>query len=206
MAGADSMSLSSPPRTPRGSSHDPYDSRPAKKVIIGAATMARGAVAVAGAFRFAPRPSAPAAPRIAQRKLDLNRLTFPETKSRCGSPKPRLTWIGKRIARCLLHSNRSSASRLAPSTSKGSPGYTARSTSERLAVPENEHEWLTVAQGRSVRQIEELVKGHRLGDRPGAPPSSSRHVLRFEVLAETVSTFRESNFTAGFVGAASSML
>jgi hypothetical protein len=64
----------------------------------------------------------------------------------------------------------------------------------RVAVPENEHQWFGVARGRSVRQIAELVKGHRLGDGPGKPsgPSSSRHVLRFEVLAETFSTFREA--------------
>jgi hypothetical protein len=64
----------------------------------------------------------------------------------------------------------------------------------RVAVPENEHQWLGVARGRSVRQIEDLVSGHHLGDGPGKPrdSSSSRHVLRFEVLAETVSTFREA--------------
>jgi len=64
----------------------------------------------------------------------------------------------------------------------------------RVAVPDNEHQWLAVAQGRNLRQIEELVSGLRLGDGPGEPrdPSSSTHVLRFEVLAETLSTFREA--------------
>src|SRR5712671_5178240 len=35
----------------------------------------------------------------------------------------------------------------------------------RIATEENERAWLDVARGRTVRQLEELVAGHKLGDR-----------------------------------------
>jgi hypothetical protein len=64
----------------------------------------------------------------------------------------------------------------------------------RVAVPENEETWLQAAKSRSVRQIETLVAGHRPGDAPDDPhdPSLARHVLRFEVSADTLATFREA--------------
>src|SRR5260221_13873329 len=64
----------------------------------------------------------------------------------------------------------------------------------RVAVPENEHDWLEVARGRALRQVEELVSGHKLGDGPGdcADPSSRIHAIRLEVSAETFATFREA--------------
>jgi hypothetical protein len=51
-----------------------------------------------------------------------------------------------------------------------------------------------VSRGRTLRQIEDLVAGHALGDRPRDPrdPSLRRHVLRFDVEAETFATFREA--------------
>src|SRR5260221_6298049 len=64
----------------------------------------------------------------------------------------------------------------------------------RVAVSENEHDWLRVAKGRTIRQVEELVSGHKLGDGPGnrTDASSRMHVLRLEVSAETFATFREA--------------
>jgi hypothetical protein len=64
----------------------------------------------------------------------------------------------------------------------------------RVAVPENEGTWLEVAKSRSVRQIEELVAGHLPGDAPDDHYDASlkRHVLRFEVSADTLATFREA--------------
>src|SRR6266511_3756139 len=58
----------------------------------------------------------------------------------------------------------------------------------RVATPENEDAWLEVARGRTVQQIEELVAGHRPGDRPDDVYDSAmrRHVLRFEVSAEKI--------------------
>jgi hypothetical protein len=64
----------------------------------------------------------------------------------------------------------------------------------RVAVPENEHQWIRVAKGRSLREIEELVSGHRAGDSPGEASEGVplRRLLRFEVSADTYSTFREA--------------
>ena len=47
---------------------------------------------------------------------------------------------------------------------------------------------------RTVRDIERLVAGHERGDRPGdaVRPLAVRHVLRFEVAAETLATFRHA--------------
>src|SRR5690606_38559391 len=64
----------------------------------------------------------------------------------------------------------------------------------RVATPETEHEWLEAARGKTVRQIERLVSGREAGDRPSEPgrPEMRRHVLRFEVSAQTYATFREA--------------
>ena len=63
-----------------------------------------------------------------------------------------------------------------------------------MATPSNEHAWIDVAKGRTLRQVEELVSGHQPGDKPDDryDPSLRRHVLRFEVSAETYATFREA--------------
>jgi hypothetical protein len=64
----------------------------------------------------------------------------------------------------------------------------------RVATADNERAWIEVAKGRTLRQVEELVTGHRSGDKPDDPydPSLRRHVLRFEVSAETYATFRDA--------------
>src|SRR5258708_328653 len=64
----------------------------------------------------------------------------------------------------------------------------------RIATEENERAWLEVARGRTVRQIDELVAGRKPGDRPedSYDPALERHVLRFNVSAETFATFGEA--------------
>jgi hypothetical protein len=64
----------------------------------------------------------------------------------------------------------------------------------RVAIAETEREWLLAARGCTVRQIEKLGSGRVPGDRPTDPadPTLERHVLRFEVTAETMATFREA--------------
>jgi hypothetical protein len=66
-----------------------------------------------------------------------------------------------------------------------------------VATPETEAEWLEATRGRTVHQIERLVSGRTRGDRPtdAANPGAQRHVLRFEVSAETLAHVREA-FTA----------
>src|SRR5882672_5542761 len=64
----------------------------------------------------------------------------------------------------------------------------------RVAVSGNEGQWLQAAKGRTARQVEEMVAGHRPGDSPEdrVDPSLRRRVLRMEVSAETFATFREA--------------
>jgi hypothetical protein len=64
----------------------------------------------------------------------------------------------------------------------------------RVAIAETEDEWLQAAQGMTVRQVEALVNGRSPGDLPSSPsnPEVKRYVLRFEVRAETLATFREA--------------
>lgn len=64
----------------------------------------------------------------------------------------------------------------------------------RVAVGETEAAWLTVAHGKTAREVEALVAGHAPGDLPDDAPDARlvRHALHFEVSAETVATFREA--------------
>ncbi|HEY3496938.1 MAG TPA: HNH endonuclease signature motif containing protein [Polyangiaceae bacterium] len=64
----------------------------------------------------------------------------------------------------------------------------------RVATPETEAEWLQVAQGKTVREVEQLISGRRPGNLPddAADPRARRHVLRFEVSGEVLATFREA--------------
>jgi len=76
----------------------------------------------------------------------------------------------------------------------GTLSWSAGRELTRVAAPDNEHRWIGFVEGRSVRQIEELVSGHRVGDSPGEPSEGGapRHVLRFEVSSDTYSMFREA--------------
>jgi hypothetical protein len=64
----------------------------------------------------------------------------------------------------------------------------------RVATPSTETDWLAVARGRVSRDIERIVSGRKTGDRPEDPPDNSivKHVLRFEVRAETRALVREA--------------
>lgn len=64
----------------------------------------------------------------------------------------------------------------------------------RVAVPATEREWLEAANGQRVRDVERLVAGRRPGQGPRDPadPRLTRHVLRFEVTAETYALWREA--------------
>jgi hypothetical protein len=121
--------------------------------------------------------------------LQLGYATFPEYIERLFGYTARWTGERLRVAEALER-----LFEIDQALRDGVVSWSAVRELTRVAVPENEHQWLAVARGRSLRQIEELVSGHRLGDGPGerTAPSSSNHVLRFEVLAETFSTFREA--------------
>jgi 5-methylcytosine-specific restriction endonuclease McrA len=64
----------------------------------------------------------------------------------------------------------------------------------RVATTETESAWIEAARGRRVREIERMVSGRARGDSPtSAPrPELEKHVLRFEVSAETLAAFRDA--------------
>jgi hypothetical protein len=76
----------------------------------------------------------------------------------------------------------------------GTISFSAARELTRVAVPATEREWLDVSRGRTVREIEQLVSGHRPGSRPDdiPDPAARRHVIRLEVSGEALATFREA--------------
>jgi hypothetical protein len=78
--------------------------------------------------------------------------------------------------------------------SSGALGWSAVRELTRVAVADTEQDWLDVARGKTVRQLEELVAGKNPGDEPSSPsrPAARRHVLLFEVASETFALVREA--------------
>lgn len=102
---------------------------------------------------------------------------------------PRTTYDRLRTAEVLEH-----LPQIRQALNDGDLHWTAVRELARVATAETEAEWLAATRGRTVREIEQMVSGHTRGDRPGdAPrPEAMRHVLRFDVSAETLATFREA--------------
>ncbi len=121
--------------------------------------------------------------------LHLGFASFAEYIERVLGYKRRWTEERLRVAEAL-----EGLSELAQALRDGIMNWSAARGLTRVATPANERAWLEVARGRTLRQIEELVAGHRPGDKPDDPYDSSlrRHVLRFDVAAETYATFREA--------------
>jgi hypothetical protein len=67
----------------------------------------------------------------------------------------------------------------------------------RIVVWETEEAWLAAIAGKSLREVEQMVSGRAKGDLPGAPskPENVRHILNFEVSAETHALFRQARET-----------
>jgi hypothetical protein len=83
---------------------------------------------------------------------------------------------------------------LARALSHGALTWSAVRESTRIAAPQTETAWLDAAHGKTLRQLEELVAGKQPGDTPVTPPdpSARRHVLRFELTADTYALFRQA--------------
>jgi len=115
--------------------------------------------------------------------------SFSEYAERSFGYKPRSTQEKLRVAETLEE-----LPLLTQALEQGTLHWSAVRELTRVAVAENEREWLAVAQGKSLRQLEELVAGRASGDNPTSPqrPSERRHVLRFEVAPETFALFREA--------------
>src|SRR6185436_5747605 len=84
--------------------------------------------------------------------------------------------------------------RLERALSSGELSWSAARELTRVALCETEHEWLEFAHGKTLRQLEQALAGKQPGDAPGSPPdpSARRHVLRFEVAAETFALFGDA--------------
>lgn len=113
--------------------------------------------------------------------------SFAEYMERLFGYKPRSTEEKLRVAEALEH-----LPEVATALREGALCWSAARELTRVAVPDNETQWLDVARGKTQRQLEQLVSGRKPGDGPDAPAGPARHVLRFEVNAATLATFREA--------------
>jgi hypothetical protein len=121
--------------------------------------------------------------------LHLGFGSFAEYVERLFGYKPRWTEERVRVAQAL-----EGLPELSQALRDGAVTWSTVRELTRVATPDNEHAWLDVARAKTARQMEELVAGHRPGDEPTDPYDASlrKHVLRFEVSAETMATFREA--------------
>jgi hypothetical protein len=76
---------------------------------------------------------------------------------------------------------------------QGELAHSAVRELSRVAVPETEGEWLEAARGKSLREIEAMVSGHKPGDRPDdkTEPRLHRRTITLEVSPETYDIWRK---------------
>jgi hypothetical protein len=115
--------------------------------------------------------------------------SFGEYVERLFGYKPRSTQEKLRVAEALEE-----LPAVTRALETGALNWSAARELTRVAVAETETEWLEVARGKTVHQLEALVAGKSLGDKPasGGQADARRHVLRFEVAPETLALFREA--------------
>ena len=82
---------------------------------------------------------------------------------------------------------------MADALERGVISFSAARELSRVATRWTEDRWLAEAEGKNLRQIEEMVSGHKQGDQPDDPadPRVRRHVVSFEISAETFAQQRE---------------
>jgi hypothetical protein len=115
--------------------------------------------------------------------------SFVEYVERLFGSAPRETGERLRVARALEE-----LPETARALQEGRLCWSAVRELSRIVVPETEQAWLEAVEHKTVRQIERMVSGRAVGDRPEDPPKDEArtHVLRFEVSAETYATWREA--------------
>jgi hypothetical protein len=121
--------------------------------------------------------------------LRLGYASFAEYIERLFGYSPRWTAEKLRVAEALEE-----LPILSRALANGEISWSSARELTRVAVVETEPEWIEIARGRTAREVEKLVSGHRPGARPNDPPDprAVRHVFRFEVSADTFATFREA--------------
>lgn len=115
--------------------------------------------------------------------------SFVEYVERLFGYGPRVTKEKLRVAEAL-----EKLPELSAALQRGELTWSAARELTRVALSETEGAWLATARGKSSREIEALVAGHAPGALPDAPPDPRlvRHVLHFEVSAETMALMREA--------------
>ncbi|HEY4175253.1 MAG TPA: HNH endonuclease [Kofleriaceae bacterium] len=96
---------------------------------------------------------------------------------------PRTAQERLRVARALVN-----LPELTEALRAGELPHSAIKELARVATPATERAWREAARDKNVRQIEELVAGHRPGDRPEDPaePDARLHTVVFEDVAASV--------------------
>ena len=102
---------------------------------------------------------------------------------------PRTAQDRLRVARAL-----GALPKLTATLTAGELAFSAVRELTRVATPATEASWIAAAAGKNLRQIEEIVADHRLGDHPEDPPDpeARTHVVRFELAAETFALLRQA--------------
>ena len=121
--------------------------------------------------------------------LRLGYASFYEYTERLFGYGPRRTQEKLRVAEALEE-----LSETARDLQTGAICFSLARELTRVATPSTEQEWLEVARGRTVREVEHLVSGHRPGSLPDDIPDSrlKRHVLRLDLSGDVFATFREA--------------
>ena len=116
--------------------------------------------------------------------------SFSEYIERLLGYAPRATREKLRVAEAL-----ESLPLSARALAQGTLSWCAMRELTRVATTDTEGAWLDAANGKTTRALERLVAGKRPGElppRPGETLTPSRHVLRFDVAADTFATFRDA--------------
>src|ERR1051325_11402634 len=102
---------------------------------------------------------------------------------------PRAAQERLRVARAL-----GTLPQLTSALARGELPFSAVRELTRVAMPATEAAWVAAANGKNLRQIEELVADHRPGDNPSDPPDPEARVrvVRFELSAETFALLRQA--------------
>jgi hypothetical protein len=128
--------------------------------------------------------------------------SFVEYIERLFGYSPRLTLEKLRVAQAL-----DGLPELAAELRDGNVSWSSVRELTRVATSATERDWLEASRGCTMREIERLVSGHRPGDLPSDAKDwrAERHVLRFEVSAEVLASFREAQASCAAMRADRSM-